>query len=61
MCVGAVEEHGVSDNRDKKLANQDKRFFIKLSRRKKSHEEIAEAIIAAWGGKPIQKSRKSNR
>jgi len=52
----------MSDNRTRKLAQQDKTFFMRLYHRRKSDEEATQDIIAEWGGKSSRKKklRKSN-
>ena len=47
----------MSANRTRKLARQDKSFFTKLYRRRKTREEIAEDFIVERGGKPFLKKK----
>jgi len=47
----------VSKQRDERLKSLDRRFFIKQHKERKSVEEIAEDIVAEWGGGPCKKKK----
>ena len=50
----------MSKQRDERLKSLDRRFFIKQHKERKSVEEIAEDIVAEWGGGCVRRRNSEN-